>query len=326
MKTFVIVNPASAAGRTGRLWPGIEARLKAAIGEFEAKLTSAPGQAVGLASEAQREGFGRIIAVGGDGTASEVLNGLFQDREAEYDWAKGGMQIKPASDIQMGIISSGTGGDFPRSTGLSGDLKGQIAAIAGGQIKRIDVGGINLTREDGIRHRHYFLNGASLGLSAEIAAGVNRGGTGKKAGGRFAFLISALKVLFKQKPLRIMIAFDGSRPEMITTALITVMNGRYAGGGFKLAPMAELDSGFLEAIVVGDVGLGDLVLNARRLYRGRHLSHPAIKHQRFIDLEASAIADARVGIEADGEVVGRLPARFDVFPRALDIFWPQEQE
>ncbi|MEE8371343.1 MAG: hypothetical protein V3R73_04280, partial [Sphingomonadales bacterium] len=179
-------------------------------------------------------------------------------------------------------------------------------------------------REDGERHWHYFLNGASLGLSAEIAAGVNRGGTGKKAGGRFAFLISALKVLSRQKPLRIIIAFDGSRPEMITTALIAIMNGRYAGGGFKLTPMAKLDDGHLQAIVIGDVGLRDLILNAHRLYKGNHLSHPAIKHQGFIDLEASAIADTRVDIEADGEVVGRLPARFDVFPRALDICWPAQ--
>ena len=254
-------------------------------------------------------GAGTIIAVGGDGTFSEVLNG-FMDPDTE-------MPRNP--DAVLGLISSGTGVDFMRSLAGLGDQAAQIAVIARRKITRIDVGLIALEAPDGRPRKRFFLNACSLGLSAAIAAGVNRDRAGKAASGRFSYLISAFRVLVKQRASAIEIAFDGGPAETQKLALLALLNGKYAGGGLKLGPMAELDSGRLEAITVGDVGPLDLILNAHRLFRGTHLTHPQISHRPARLLEARPADETTVRMEADGELIGRLPARIKVLPAALPL-------
>ena len=167
--------------------------------------------------------------------------------------------------------------------------------------------------------KRFFFNACSLGLSAAIAAGVNRDRAGKQQSGRFSYLISAFRVLLKQRARAIEISFDGDPAATRKVAMLALMNGKYAGGGLQLGPMAGLDSGRLEAIEIGDVGPLDLLLNAHRLFRGTHLSHPAISHRSVGQLAARSATEAVIRMEADGELIGRLPARIKVLPGILSL-------
>ena len=305
----MIVNPASAGGRTGRNWPATKARLEGLLGPVEAHFTERAGEAADLTTAALEAGAGTIIAVGGDGTFSEVLNG-FMDPSSE---------APRNPEAALGVLASGTGVDFMRSLASRSDQAAQIAVIAGGKISPIDIGLIELQGPDGRLRKRFFLNACSLGLSAAIAARVNRDRAGKAASGRFSYLISAFRVLVKQRASAIEIAYDGPPVETRKLAMLALMNGKYAGGGLKLGPMAELDSGRLEAIEIGDVGPLDLVLNAHRLFRGTHLSHPAISHRPARLIEARSATEATVRMEADGELIGRLPARIRILPRVLRL-------
>ncbi len=309
METYVIINPASAVGRTGRDWPGLKARLEGAIGPVEARFTERAGEATGLTSAALEAGATRIIALGGDGTFSEVLNG-FMDPATE---------APRNPEAAMGVLASGTGVDFMRSLASRSDQAAQIAVIARGKISPIDIGLIELQGPDGAPRKRFFLNACSLGLSAAIASRVNRDRAGKAASGRFSYLISAFRVLVKQRASAIEVSFDGGPAETRKLAMLALMNGKYAGGGLKLGPMAALDSGRLEAIEIGDVGPLDLVLNAHRLFRGTHLSHPAISHRPARLIEARSASEAPIRMEADGELIGRLPARIRILPRVLRL-------
>ena len=309
MSIHVIVNPASAVGKTGRQWPEVRARLEAALGPIEAHLTSKAGEAIGLTKAALEAGATRIIALGGDGTFSEVLNG-FMDPATEAPRNR---------SAALGVLASGTGADFMRSLASFGDGQAQIAAIAKGDVTPIDVGVIELEGLDGGPRKRFFLNACSLGLSAAIASRVNRERAGKEASGRFSYLISAFRVLLKQRASAVEIAFDGGPAETRKLALLACMNGKYEGGGLKLGPMAALDSGRLEAIEIGDVGPLDLLFNAHRLFRGSHLTHPQVSHRSVRRLEAKSASEVILRMEADGEVIGRLPARIRVLPGALKL-------
>lgn len=309
MSIHVIVNPASAVGKTGRDWPATQARLEAALGPLAAHFTERAGEAAGLTRLALEAGAGTIIALGGDGTFSEVLNG-FMDPETE---------LPRNPEAAMGVLASGTGVDFMRSLPTLADPEAQIATLASGKTKPIDVGLIALQAPDGALRKRFFLNACSLGLSAAIAAGVNRDRAGKAASGRFSYLVSAFRVLIKQRASAVEISFDGGPAETQKLALLALMNGKYAGGGLKLGPMAQLDSGRFEAIEVGDVGPLDLVLNAHRLFRGTHLSHPQISHRPVSVLEARPVDETNVRMEADGELIGRLPARIKILPGVLPL-------
>ncbi len=309
MKIHVIINPVSAGGRTGRDWPATQARLEGLLGPLEAHFTERAGEAVGLTAAALAAGAGTIIALGGDGTFSEVLNG-FMDPATE---------LPRNPDAVMGLISSGTGADYVRSLAGVGDRQAQIAAIARGEVKPVDVGVIELQGPDGLPRKRFFLNACSLGLSAAIANRVNLDRAGKAASGRFSYLISAFRVLIKQRASPIEVAFDGGPAETRKLVMLALMNGKYAGGGLQLGPMAALDSGRLEAIEIGDVGPLDLMLNAHRLFRGTHLSHPAISHRPARLLEARSATEVAIRMEADGELIGRLPARIRVLPGILPL-------
>ncbi|MCH8203484.1 MAG: hypothetical protein IH996_10330, partial [Proteobacteria bacterium] len=222
-------------------------------------------------------------------------------------------------DAVMGLLGSGTGVDFMRSLAARSNQAAQIAVIAKRKITRIDVGLIELQGPDGRPRKRFFLNACSLGLSAAIAAGVNRDRVGKLASGRFSYLISAFRVLLKQRARAIEVAYDGGPAETRKLVMLACMNGKYTGGGLQLGPMAALDSGRLEAIEIGDVGPLDLMLNAHRLFRGTHLSHPAISHRPARLLEARSASEVPIRMEADGELIGRLPARIRVLPGILPL-------
>lgn len=310
----VIVNPKSASGSTRAAWPKIASALATHFGPFIPKFTESPGQGIELAAEAARKGTKLIIACGGDGTISEVANGI----------------LAGGYDSELGILPSGTGGDFRKTIGIPARASNAARILRDGRTRQIDVGRVTYTRDDGELETRYFLGVASFGLSAEVIARVKESGSGwlpakgpKWLNGRVSFGLAMLQTAVRTKATHLIIQLDDDPERHMTVANLCVANARYFGGGMKIAPDAKLADGKFDIVSIGDLGTAKILANAPRLYLGAHLGMSEVSHAlakkvvvRPLDEEES------VQIEVDGEVPGRLPATFQIVPKALRVRCP----
>ncbi|MCK5042310.1 MAG: diacylglycerol kinase family lipid kinase [Sphingomonadales bacterium] len=310
-KTCVVVNPFSGSGKMAKRWPEIEAKLKQAIGSFETVFTQYPAHATHLTRSAINGEFNRIIAVGGDGTLSQVINGFFSDD---------GHKTPLNPDAVLGFLGVGTGCDTARSLGIGNKLDEQIKTLINGRALPFDLGRVETSGVDGSTSVQLFINMCSFGISADIVSAVNKASLGKNISGRFAYLIGAFKALITNKNRKISLKINDGLEVKQTVALVGVANGAFCGGGVHLTPMALMNDAVLDAIVVGDVGFFDLVRYMRRLFKGKHMSHPKISHQPLEKLSAHVSGGEEHGlmpVEADGEFIGYLPCHIDVCPGAI---------
>jgi diacylglycerol kinase (ATP) len=303
VKPFLIVNPRSAAGRTGRHFDRIARAVRAAIGDFECSFTQATGDGSRLAREAVAAGGQLVVAVGGDGTASEVADGLALAR--------------PRAEALLGFIPRGTGGDLRKTLGLPEDLDAAAHALGSRNEVRCDLGLIEFVGEGGARQVRHFLNVAGFGVSGVVSGKVNRGL--KIGGGKLSFMLASARALLRwsDQPVRWR-ADDGPWVEQRVTAL-SVCNGRYFGGGMQVAPGARLDDGLFDVVVWSGLGISDFVTKKRMLYDGTHVSLRNTQVLRARVVEAEPVGEDPVLLDVDGEQPGRLPARISIIPGALRV-------
>ncbi len=303
MRPHLIVNPASANGRTGRHLDSIVRAVREAVGEFDWSFTRRRGDAAVLAREVTRAGAKLVVAVGGDGTASEVIDGL----------TDGDRPLRPG--VTFGFIPRGTGGDFRRTLGWPSDSGEAARVLSTGVERTIDLGRIELTGEDGRPQVRHFANVAGFGISGRVVQEVER--TGKALGGRFAFMLASARVLVAWRDQAVRWRADGGpwREDRVTA--LSVCNGRYFGGGMMVAPGALVDDGLFDVTIWRGIGLSDFVLRKGMLYDGSHVRLANTQTLRVRTLEAEPLGGEAVLLDVDGEQPGRLPARFTVVPGAL---------
>ncbi|ACY14693.1 diacylglycerol/lipid kinase family protein [Haliangium ochraceum] len=308
--TVAVINPQSQQGALGRKWPDVARVLRRELGDFETAMTEAPEHATELTRAALRAGATRILAVGGDGTTSEVVGGFFEGRTA----------IAP--EAVLGVIPFGTGGDFRRTVGLPKRWAQAVEALSGERVRDVDVGYLEYRTRDGAPASRVFINIASFGISGMVDRLVNE--SSKRLGGKLSFLVGSLRALMRYDNQRVRISFDDDPRDAVdmTINTVAVANGRFFGGGMQIAPEAELDDGFFDVVAVGDVGRGEFLRSSPRVYRGTHLSMDKVSHRRARVLRAEPIADAEIELDVDGETPGRLPATFTLLPRALKLLAP----
>lgn len=305
MKTFVVVNPAAGSGRAGRHWPRISRDLNKAIGPFGFALTTRAGEAAGLVRDAIRDGAKTIVAVGGDGTVNEAVNGICEGAHP------------PGDDVALGFVMFGTGGDFRRSFELPKSVAAAISRLKDGRSRVIDLGRLRYVSTDGEASERWFNNIASFGFSGEVVRAVNAARVSKLFGGRFSFLWNSFLELRKYRGCKIDLVIDG---KSITQDICTVAvcNGRFFGGGMKMAPDAALDDGVLDVVVVRQ-NPPLSILDMRLLYSGAHLDHPNVSVYRGRKIEAKPLSNAPIFLDVEGEAPGMLPATFEVVPKALKV-------
>jgi YegS/Rv2252/BmrU family lipid kinase len=305
VKPFLVVNPHSAGGWTGRHFDRILKAVRAAVGEVEWAFTMEAGDGARLAREAYGLGRRLVVAVGGDGTASEVIDGL----------AGAGAIADPA--LELGFIPHGTGGDLRRSLGLSDDPPQAVRALASPATVTIDLGRAELTGRDGGPIVRHFANVATCGVSAVVAARVNSGR--KLVSGKLTFFVASARTMLSWSDPVLRWRVDGGpwREERITA--LSVCNGRFFGGGMMVAPGARLDDGRFDVVAWKGYGAVDLALQRRKLYDGRHMHLPKTEVLRAREIEIAPAGEARVLLDLDGEQPGFLPARFTVLPGALRV-------
>lgn len=310
-ETVVIVNPKSQGGAVGRRWPEIAESI-ARVLPFDDVQTKGPGDATLLARQALRGGASRVIALGGDGTINEVVSGFFDEA---------GQVLAP--EATFGLLPYGTGGDFRRTMGVPRDLTEAAKVILAGHRRKLDVGRLTYRDAEGRERLRMFANIASFGVSGVVDRLVNE--SGKKLG-KLSFALATARATWSYKNQRVELVFDeqaSSRLEL-TINTVAVANGRFFGGGMKVAPEAEVDDGAFDVVAMGDFGFGDLLRSGRRLYQGTHLTMDKVSHRRARVVEASPIdPGAVVELDVDGENLGRLPARFELMPSAVWMAAPR---
>jgi diacylglycerol kinase (ATP) len=305
VKPFLIVNPQSAAGRTGRHFDAIARAVRGAVGDFECAFTQAPRDGRRLAREALHAGTKLVVAVGGDGTASEVIDGLLDEgRAAERD-------------TQFGYVPRGTGGDLRKTLGIGPDLASAARALACGSEITCDLGRIAYVGHDGRPEVRLFANVAGCGIAGVVSGKVNDGL--RLPSGKLSFMLASARALVGWHDQPVRWRTDGGPWQADRITSLSVCNGRYFGGGMLVAPDARMDDGLFDVVVWKGLGIRDFVTKRPMLYDGTHVRLPNTRVLRARSVEVEPLDGARVLIDADGEQPGTLPARFDLLPGALRV-------
>ncbi|MFN2577562.1 MAG: diacylglycerol kinase family protein [Pyrinomonadaceae bacterium] len=312
---LVIVNPASADGATRENWPRMASDLRTHFGAFAVSFTEAAGHARVLAADAAGQGTKLIIACGGDGTISEVANGVIESNK----------------EVELGILPGGTGSDFRRTLNMPTNIAAAARALRDGRLRKIDAGRVTFVNDRGERETRFFINVASFGMSTSVldrtASGEAKkwipGFAPRKLTSKLSYAAATVQTTLTSSPVEVTVQLDEHPERRMRVAEFCVANARYYGGGMKIAPEAKFDDGLFDIVTIGDASSFRILANAPRLYFGAHLRMNEVSHTLARQVVTRAVKkDDVVRVELDGEVLGRLPATFEVVPRALRVRCP----
>lgn len=294
---LVIVNPASGRPDDGAGWRAIERALLDAGVSFDSICTQRPGHGEELAQEALHEGRRRIAAVGGDGSVNDVLHGIMHAGTGD----KG--------EVTLAVLPTGTGNDWARSLGITRSPKAIARALAQGRTMLHDVGAIDFPQTSA--PRRWFINVAGAGYDAYVTERVPR-----PVPSAFTYLRGALSGLATYRSPEFRIRAGDTQIEG-RLLLAFVANAQYCGNRMHVAPGARMDDGLLDVLAVRELSLLQVLPKLVKLYAGRILGDPAVRHFRAARVRIET--NPPVVIQADGQIVGRTPAEFSLLPRALRV-------
>lgn len=294
---LVIVNPASGRPDDGAGWRAIERALLDAGVSFDSIHTRRPGHGEELARRALQEGRRRIAAVGGDGSVNDVLHGSMQ----------AGPEV--TGEVTLAVLPTGTGNDWARSLGMARNPTAIARALAECRTMLHDVGVIDFP--DTGAARRWFINVAGAGYDAYVTERVPR-----PVPSAFTYLRGALSGLatYRSPEFRIRAGDEQVEGRLL---LAFVANAQYCGNRMHVAPGARMDDGLLDVLAVRELSLLQVLPKLVKLYTGRILGDPAVRHFRAARVRIETTPP--VFIQADGQIVGRTPAEFSLLPRALRV-------
>lgn len=299
-----LVNPASANGSTRRRWPEIARRAADAGLSGPALLSERPGQIAELAQRACEEGATLVVAVGGDGTVHEAVNGL--------------MRVEPGARAELATLPRGTGRDFARSLGIPARVDDALRIARDSAARILDVGRSSYVAWDGSPGDSYFANFAGAGISGAVAARANT--SSKALGGRVSFFWATTAVFMRWRNSEFEIEVDGERRSGRMLEVIAAIGNQLAGG-MRLTPEADPSDGLFDVILIGDVTKLDFMRTLPKIYRGTHLPHPRAELIRARRLRVETAVPLPVAL--DGEQPGTTPLALEVVPGALRVRAPR---
>jgi YegS/Rv2252/BmrU family lipid kinase len=294
---YFIINPAAGAGRTVKQWPMISQYINDLGIKFETNMTDSPGHAINLAYDAVKQGYKYIVAVGGDGTVSEIANGIYK--------------ANALNEVKLGIVSTGTGADYIRTVGIPRNFEDACKRLASSEIKKVDLGMIECSK-DGKTEKRLFVNFAGIGFDAEIVKATTQ--KYKAMGKVSAYLLGLFTTLvsYQNKEVDIIVG-DTSEKKRICTVIMG--NGNYGGGGMYTTPEAIIDDGLLDILIIGDLSKPDLLNSLPMIYKGTHLKHPKVFLKKAKEVTIKPAIE--MSIQADGDIVGESPATFSIIEQKL---------
>jgi diacylglycerol kinase (ATP) len=273
---YVILNPAAGRGAAARVRGVVERELARAGAAFTVATTTRRGHAAELAEAAAREGWQAVVAVGGDGTVHEVVNGLMRA-------ADGG------SSTPLGIVGVGSGNDFAKLAGVPHDAAAAVRRMTSAEPRAVDVGRVGA---------EWFSNGVGIGLDARVAIQVDRR---RRFRGLAMYLHALAGVLRVFRPPRMTVELDGRRVADGPMTLVTVGNGGRHGGGFWICPDARIDDGVLDVCTCHALGTLGILRFLPRVMRGTHTGASCVRMLRGTRVRVTS--PDPLPVHADGEII-----------------------
>jgi diacylglycerol kinase (ATP) len=294
---FAIVNPAAGGGRSVKLAGPAIARLREKGMQVDVIASTGPGHAVELAREAYDQGYRHFLAVGGDGTAHEILNGIFAGR-------------KVTKRISLGLLPLGTGNSFLRDFTKLG-AESSMQALFEGRTRPVDL--IRLTHATG---EIYSFNLLSVGFTADVAALTNRV---FKPLGHFGYLLGVFVRLTQLRRRSFALRCDDDKTwDERRCLFLTFNNSKFTGGTMLIAPHADPSDGLIEIVRWGPISRLGLLRTLPKLYDGTHIEHPLASRRAVRHVEFN-VADP-IDVMIDGEVATLEVRSLDILPAAVDLY------
>ena len=328
-RPLVIANPAAGRGRTGRELAHLLAAVRAAVGPLDVVETRAAGDASRLAAVAASDRRPLLISVGGDGTLSEIVDGVMRATHDAAGLSAGARPSLPGAMPCIGFVATGSGGDFGRTLGIRGRAADHIAVLASGGECTIDAGRARFAGGDGRPRERWWINV----LSAGVGGLVDRYSATAPAilSGRLSYAQATLRgiVMCRRVRLRCRAVLPGGETveRVVDSHAVAICNGRTFGGGMNIAPMARPDDGLLEVIALETRTRLRLIAKLGTVYKGTHLREPGVSHFSCSSLELTPLQAAPTGrplfpLDVDGDALGDVPLTVSVVPGALRIRAP----
>jgi YegS/Rv2252/BmrU family lipid kinase len=269
----------------------------------EVRPTDASGEATHLAREAVKSGCRVVVAVGGDGTVNEVVNGMFEN----------GLPLR--DDLVLGIVPLGSGCDLARTLGISAETTPVLISPEACGVRKVDVGRVRFVNLRGEAETRLFINIADLGAGGLVVQKAIRAPRflGRRPNYAWGILTAALFYRARE----VTISVDGGPPVRLAMRNTVIANGRFFGRGFLAAPEAMMDDGLFDIVTVGNFGTLEALWHLPKLRNGKHMGLEKVGHSQGRRVEVTS--EEEVLLEMDGELVGRLPATFEVIPNAVGV-------
>lgn len=301
----VIVSRMSGAGKALNDWPNIAKYLEEAKVPFSAKITDHAYHAIELASESVREGYRRLLVIGGDGALHEVLNGIFSQEEVD------------PSEITLGLIPVGSGNDWSRMHNIPMKYRQAVAVIADSDKYTIrqDVCRVS-TLMDGKPYCRYMVNIGGLGFDSDVCRRFDIAKSKGNAGDK-QYLKSLISGFLSYRCLPFKVKVDGQRFFEGKAFSVAFGIGKYCGGGMMQTPEAIPDDGLLEVTVIKKLNKAKFLSKVPALFEGTIYKYEEAIHTRGTHIEVDAVPYSF--IEVDGEVIGRTPVTLDIIPSAINV-------
>jgi len=307
MKTrdiHIIINPAAGNGKANL----VATRLMKRLGSYSESLiilshTATRDEATGITRRALKNGAGLIVAVGGDGTINEVVNGFFNGREP----------LNP--ECELGIINCGTGGGYAKTLNLPGSLEDQISLILRPHSLMLDVGHISFMDPDGRKSSRLFVNECQVGIGSTVAA--KTGKRVKKLGGTLAFGITAAIQAVLFRPMTINLQFDNESASDFRLIGLVAGNGVECAGGMRLTPDARLNDGLFDVLSIHEMNVLNRLISFPKIYSGQHINGKEFSLKKCRSLRIRS--DISITLEADGEIIGSSPFDLEMIPSAIRV-------
>jgi len=295
----VIVNPMASGGVTRLKWPHIRRLLDKAGFRYDHEFTVSPNHATELAADAVKQGYKQVIAVGGDGTIHEVVNGL--------------VDTSGKSEVALGIISMGTGNDFARSIGVHGAYRKSVDRLTRTTEQTIDVGVVEYGNGKGVKQQRIFVNMAGVGFDAAVLHATKKR---FRVVSSIPYWISGAYTYLRYKATPMIINIDGKIEKKKAMGVI-INNGYSFAGGMRMAPDAAMADGLFDTVVLGDINVFEFIRGLSMVYRGTLANHPKVTTYKVKSIEVNP--KEPLYLQADGELLGKAPASFRVLPQALRV-------
>ena len=302
-EALVIVNPTASRGAAARLWPRLAPLVARRFPDLTVRTTQAPGDAEHWAGEwAQTHPVHPVLAVGGDGTVHEVVNGL----------------LRAGPSARLGVIPAGTGNDFARNTGIPSDPGAAVERLSQGRLVPVDAARLEYVSPGGVPRTRVFINSTSVGVSprANHVAGTIR----RILPGRIGYALGGVLALITEGAGNYTVTSSGRTLYSGRALNITLANGACFGGGMRISPASMVSDGVLDLVVIGDIGRPRALLALSRLYAGTHVHMGGIGVTPAKGTVHIRRGDGTMLIEADGEEFEATSAlSVNILPGAIQV-------